>query len=219
MWTNISFLYSILILIKLTYFIFFPLLVIYFLYSNKNIPIDKIKKRFLQSCYFTGPTCLIIALSNYLKFQNIFESGYGRIINFSINNLIRDWADYIHSYDKGVVTFNPILILASYSIILQICKRNKTIIAVAIIALIWYFTMCFWVSIKGGYCWGNRLLVPIVPLLLLPMVFLKIDKVYMKILLFLTLIGSTIIQFVASFTKVHEIIEIKLNIQHLEILF
>ena len=75
--------------------------------------------------------------------------------------------------------------------------------------------MCFWVSIKGGYCWGNRLLVPIVPLLLLPMVFLKIDKVYMKILLFLTLIGSTIIQFAGSFTKVHEIIEIKLNIQQL----
>jgi hypothetical protein len=75
--------------------------------------------------------------------------------------------------------------------------------------------MCFWISWQGGYCWGNRLLVPIVPLLLLPMVFLKIDKVWKKILLFLTLTASTIIQLVGSFTKIHEIIEIKVRIKEL----
>jgi len=50
---------------------------------------------------------------------------------------------------------------------------------------------------------------------LLPMVFLKIDKVWMKILLFLTLVASTIIQFAATFTKIHEIIEIKISIHQL----
>ena len=76
------------------------------------------------------------------------------------------------------------------------------------------FHYVFWVSIKAVIVGAIDCLF-IVPLLLLPMVFLKIDKVYMKILLFLTLIGSTIIQFAGSFTKVHEIIEIKLNIQQL----
>jgi hypothetical protein len=215
MWAMISFLYSILILIKLTYFIFFPLLVIYFGFSNFDKPSIKIRNNFIQSCYFILPTCLMLTISNYLKFQNIFESGYGRIISFSVNHFIRDWTDYIHSYDSGVLTFNPILILAFYSLFLQVYKRNKPIIAIAMIAIIWYLVMCLWVSIKGGYCWGNRLLVPIVPLLFIPCAYLNLEKLRERFTFFTLLIISIFIQFSGVFTKVNEVNEIKLRLSEL----
>ena len=86
---------------------------------------------------------------------------------------------------------------------------------IGVIVMIWYLTMCFWVSLQGGFCWGNRLLVPIIPLIVLPLLFLDFQKASCKLLLFPTLIGSIIIQFAGSFTKVHEIILIKLEIQEL----
>jgi hypothetical protein len=94
-------------------------------------------------------------------------------------------------------------------------QYRKSLKTVGIIALVWYLTMCFWVSLQGGFCWGNRLLVPIIPLLFLPFVFLKFDSLLSKIFLSLSLLVSLIIQFTGSFTKIHEIILIKIEIHDL----
>lgn len=214
-WYRLSFLYSILVLLKLTYIIYLPCLIIYFTIDNLRNENKRIIRNFLQSCTFIVPICLFIACLNFFRFDNIFESGYGSSIKFSIDYLSRDWFGYLFSCERGVFSFNPILILSLTSLFYIPSRYKKPTIIILLTALIWYATMCFWISWQGGYCWGNRLLVPIVPLLLLPMVFLKIDKVWKKILLFLTLTASTIIQLVGSFTKIHEIIEIKVRIKEL----
>ena len=215
MWYKLSFFYSFLVLLKLTYFVFFPFLIIFFITENFRNRTSVILINSLKSCTYFVPTCIFIALLNFFRFNNIFESGYGSAIKFSTDYFIRDWFTYLFSYERGVLTFNPILILALTGLFFIPAKYKKPTMVIGITTFIWYATMCFWVSWQGGYCWGNRLLLPIVPLLLLPMVFLRIDKAWMKILLALTLVGSMIIQFAASFTKIHEIIEIKLNIQQL----
>ena len=212
-WSVLSFLYSCLVLLKLTYFIFLPLLLIYFVTENPNIKSKSFKKNFLKSCSFIVPSCLCIAIINLLRFDDIFESGYGNVINFSFEFFKRDWFGYLISFERGILSFNPILIISLVGVFYTPTKYKKSIMIIGLTALIWYATMCFWVSWQGGYCWGNRLLTPIVPLLLLPLVFLDFNTVLNKILLALTLIGSMIIQFAASFTKIHEIIEIKLSIQ------
>ena len=215
MWYRLSFYYSILVFLKLTYFVFFPFIIIFFITENIRNNNTKILRNFLKSASFFIPTCILIALLNFFRFNNIFESGYGSAIKFSTDYLVRDWFAYLFSYERGVLTFNPILILTLAGFFYIPAKYRRPMMIIGLTTFIWFITMCLWVSWQGGYCWGNRLLVPIVPLLLLPMVFLKIDKVWMKILLFLTLVASTIIQFAASFTKIHEIIEIKLRIQHI----
>lgn len=215
MWYRLSFYYSILVLLKLTYFVFFPFIIIFFITENIRNNNTKILRNFLKSASFFIPTCILIALLNFFRFNNIFESGYGSAIKFSTDYLVRDWFAYLFSYERGVLTFNPILILTLAGFFYIPAKYRRPMMIIGLTTFIWFITMCLWVSWQGGYCWGNRLLVPIVPLLLLPMVFLKIDKVWMKILLFLTLVASTIIQFAASFTKIHEIIEIKISIHQL----
>lgn len=213
-WFVLSFLYSCLVLLKLTYFIFLPFLLIYFVIENPNAKSKSFKKNFLKSCSFIVPSCLSIAIFNLLRFDDIFESGYGSVIKFSFEFFIRDWFGYLFSYERGILSFNPILIISLVGVFYTPTKYKKSIMIIGLTALIWYATMCFWVSWQGGYCWGNRLLTPIVPLLLIPLVFLNFNTVLSKIILALTLIGSMIIQFAASFTKIHEIIEIKLRIQH-----
>ena len=64
--------------------------------------------------------------------------------------------------------------------------------------------MCFWKSYLGGYCWGNRLLVPIIPFCFIPFAFLPFDKKLVRISVGLVILLSLIIQVSAVFTKIHE---------------
>ena len=215
MWLNLSFYYSCLVLIKLTYFIYLPFLFVYFFYENMRENGREIRNNLYKASVYFAPACSFIALINFLRFNSIFESGYGSVIKFSFDFFTRDWFGYLCSYERGILTFNPILVLSLTGLFFIPLKFKKSMKIIGFTALIWYFTMCFWVSWQGGYCWGNRLLTPIVPLLLLPIVFLSFNTLLSKILLALTLIGSMVIQFAASFTKIHEIIEIKLSIHQL----
>ena len=214
-WYKLSFLYSLIVLLKLTYIIYFPFLIIYFTIDNLGNENKRIIRNFLHSCTFIVPIFLFIAYLNFFRFDNVFESGYGSTIKFSFDFFVRDWFGYLFSFDRGLLTFNPILLISLVCFFFSPKIYRKPSIIMGFTIGIWYLTMCFWVSWQGGYCWGNRLLTPIVPLLLLPLVFLDFNTVLSKILLILTLIGSTIIQFAASFTKIHEIIEIKLKIHQL----
>lgn len=215
MWLYLSASYSCLLLIKLTYIIYLPFLLIYFYTEQRHRNTEEILKAFFQSCSFVIPTCLLIALFNFLRFNNVFESGYGSIIKFRYDFFLRDWFGYLFSFERGLLTFNPILLLSLMGIFFIPIPTRRISVIIGLTTLIWYITMCFWSSWQGGYCWGNRLLVPIVPLLMLPLTYLNFRRLESKILLILTLIGSSIIQFAASFTKIHEIIEIKLRIQHI----
>ena len=64
--------------------------------------------------------------------------------------------------------------------------------------------MCFWKSYLGGYCWGNRLLVPIIPFCFIPFAFLPFDKKLVKISVGIVILFSLVIQVSAVFTKIHE---------------
>ena len=64
--------------------------------------------------------------------------------------------------------------------------------------------MCFWKSIQGGWCWGNRLLVPILPILLIPFAFVKIRSIASKVILFFLTLISCGIQLASVCMKTHE---------------
>lgn len=213
MWYKLSFYYSFLIILKLTYFVLLPLLLIYFFTESLNQDRREILNNFFKSCSFFIPACIFIAFLNFTRFYSVFKTGYGDAIKFSTDFFIRDWLDYLLSFDRGIIPFNPILLFSLIGAFLVPIKYRRPLVIIELTAFVWYLTMCFWVSLQGGFCWGNRLLVPIIPLLLLPLVFIKFDRMLNKILFSMTLLLSMIIQFSGTFTKIHEIILIELRIQ------
>lgn len=215
MWYKLSLGYSCLILLKVTHVVFLPLLLIFFVTENLNQYKRQTFNNFLKSCSFFVPACIFIAFVNFTKYGSTLGNGYGNAIKFSTDFFLRDWLGYLLSFDRGIITFNPILIISFTGIFCVPNNYRRSFMFIGVTAFVWYLTMCFWVSWQGGFCWGNRLLVPIIPLLLLPLVFLKFGRIFSKILFSLTLLGSIIIQFAGSFTKVHEIILIKIKIQEL----
>ena len=214
-WLYLSFWFSLLFTIKLTYLIYLPLLFIYFIKENRKSKINRIAKSLFLSSTCVIPVCILIASLNYYRFNNIFESGYGDIIKFSFEFFKRDWFGYLISNERGILSFNPIFFVSVVGILFVPTGKRVMVLIVGVVILVWYLVMCFWVSWQGGYCWGNRLLVPIIPLLLLPLTFVPCKNFFTKMLLFLVLLVSIFVQFAASFTKIHEIIEIKLKIQEL----
>ena len=65
--------------------------------------------------------------------------------------------------------------------------------------------MCFWKSLQGGYCWGNRLLIPILPLLFLPLAFISFDRKLGQLALLIVVVFSCVIQISSVCTKTHEV--------------
>ena len=212
-WLHISFWYALLFTIKLTYLIYLPLLFIYFIIDNRKFKKKIIATNFFIASTYALPAFIIIASLNHYRFNNVFESGYGDTINFSFEFMKRDWFGYLISTERGIFSFNPLGFIAIAGIIFVPCEKKAEIYIIGIVVLVWYLTMCFWSSWQGGYCWGNRLLVPIIPFLLIPLTFIPFNNFLSKLLFAATFLVSVSIQIAASFTKIHEIIEIKLRIQ------
>ena len=100
---------------------------------------------------------------NWIRYGSIFESGYGSYqSDFSLMYLQRDWKDYLISIDRGIITYSPIILLGIISFKRFFLTNSKPFFLIASICLTLYLLTASWIGWKGGYCWGNRNLVPIV---------------------------------------------------------
>ena len=143
---------------------------------------------------------------NYIRFGSIFESGYGsQASSFSWGFFLRDWFDYLFSMQRGILPFNPILLISSLGWFFLPKENRKFFFLIGSIALSWFILMCFWKSFQGGYCWGNRLLIPILPLLVLPLAFVSLDRKLAKLALMIAAVFSSVIQISSVCTKTHEV--------------
>ena len=143
---------------------------------------------------------------NYMRFGSIFETGYGsQAASFSWDFFRRDWFDYLFSMQRGILPFNPILLIASLGWFFLPQENRKFLVLISSITLSWFILMCFWKSLRGGYCWGNRLLIPILPLLFLPLGFISFDRKLGQLALLIVVVFSCVIQISSVCTKTHEV--------------
>ena len=152
------------------YIIFIPIFLIYAVSVEINkFKLKNIHQILFDFCLFLIPVAIIIASANFIRYGDVFETGYGtQASSFSLNYFVRDWLEYLASSQRGIFPFNPILLLALPGWFF-LPKQNRMFFAlIAAIIISWYVLMCFWKSLQGGYCWGNRL-VPILPLILIPL--------------------------------------------------
>ena len=206
-WKHVSFWCALLVAMKLVYVILLPIFFAYAIWSEfEKMNLKVLIKTFFDFSIFLVPLAILLAFMNYFRFGSILETGYGsQAASFSWNFFRRDWFDYIFSMQRGILSFNPILLIASLGWFFLPQKNRKFFLLIGTIIIIWFILMCFWKSIQGGYCWGNRLLIPILPLLLLPLAFIPIRKKLSQLLLLLLIPISLLIQISAVCIKTHEV--------------
>jgi hypothetical protein len=205
-WKWVSLYCALLVAVKLVYVILLPL---FFLYAILQSPNSLNQKAFISRCLdfssFLLPMGIFLALLNFLRFENVFESGYGaEASSFSLQFLQRDWLDYLISFQRGIFPFNPILLFSILGCFFLPKEKIRFFLFIGSIIFLWYLLMCFWKSYLGGYCWGNRLLVPIIPFCFIPFAFVPFDKRLVRISVSMVILLSIVIQVSAVFTKIHE---------------
>jgi hypothetical protein len=205
-WKCVSLWCALLVAVKLVYVTLLPLFFVYALFQNSNSLSKKaLSSRCLDFSFFLLPMTILLALLNFLRFGNVFESGYGsEASSFSLQFLQRDWLDYLISFQRGIFPFNPILLFSILGCFFLPKEKIRFFLFIGSIVILWYLLMCFWKSYLGGYCWGNRLLVPIIPFCFIPLAFLPFDKKLVRISVGLVILLSLVIQVSAVFTKIHE---------------
>jgi len=205
-WKWVSLWCALLVAVKLVYVVLLPLFFIYSIFQNSNsLNKEVFITRFLDFSSFLLPIGIFLALLNFLRFGNIFESGYGaEASSFSLQFLQRDWLDYLISFQRGIFPFNPILLISILGCFFLPKEKIRFFLFIGSIVFLWYLLMCFWKSYLGGYCWGNRLLVPIIPFCFIPFAFLPFNKKLVRISVGMVILISLVIQVSAVFTKIHE---------------
>lgn len=204
-WRKISFWCALLVSIKIVFVLLLPIFAVFVWLEPRKGKETKTLSRFFDFCIFLIPVGLLLAAANYLRFGNPLETGYGSTASsFSWDFFRRDWFDYLFSTQRGIIPFNPILLFALPGwFLFPLEHRSFAKLCFGLLAM-WFLVMCFWKSYQGGWCWGNRLLVPILAIFFIPFAFVSIKSRTSKaILLFLTL-ASGGIQLVAACTKTHE---------------
>ena len=205
-WRKISLWCALLVAIKIVFVLLLPIFAAFaWLEARKDKEAKRTLSRLWDFCIFLIPVGLLLAAANYLRFGTPLETGYGsEASSFSWDFFQRDWFDYLFSTQRGIIPFNPILLFVLPGwFLFPVEHRSFGKLCFGLLAT-WFLVMCFWKSYQGGWCWGNRLLVPILPIFFIPFAFVSIKSRTSKtILLFLSL-ASGGIQLVAACTKTHE---------------
>lgn len=123
---------------------------------------DKGLKTF-WSGIFIVTSLLILLFYNWIRFNQIFNFGYGNE-NFE-SNIFIGIAGTLFSPGRSFFLYSPILCLAIPGF-WMFKKREKSLSAIiAMIILAYVATISSWHAWDGGWSWGGRLLTPIIPLL------------------------------------------------------
>ena len=202
-WFKVSFYLGLLILLKIAYLILLPPFIGLAIYEGWQT--QKTKVYLLQGASFLLPIGLLLMYANWARFGSVYQSGYGnQQFAFSLDYLKRDWFDYVFSIDRGILAYSPILLMTPLFIKRFLKKDKSLFLLIFFISISIYLLTASWIGWKGGFCWGNRNLVPIVPLLCISWAFIDWKNLMHKLTFLILLTLSTFIQLIGVSLKSHE---------------
>jgi hypothetical protein len=152
--------------------VYLPAFIIYFMVDTLNERTEfkaiahSIARKVAQFSAGILPFVGLLLWHNYLRFHNIWQTGYegqGFTTPLSVG-----LAGFLLSPGRSLFLFSPLVALGIIS--LWRLRENwpaitAFIITASIVALVFYG---MWWSWHGGWCWGPRFLVPLVPFLIVP---------------------------------------------------
>jgi hypothetical protein len=126
-------------------------------------------RRFLRYIGFCLPGIVIWALLNYVRFGSVLLTGYHTAFDqgFSVP-LFKGIAWNLVSPYRSLLLYGPPVLLGLLGLVSFGRRfRAELLLVVSIVAYV-FIVYSGWWAWHGGWCWGPRFLVPIIPLLLVP---------------------------------------------------
>lgn len=131
------------------------------LYEKKDL-----KKRMM---YFAGglaPFALMILLYNHFNYGSGLSPGYDR--QAFVSPFLSGVFGLLASSSRGLFIFSPSVLLFFFGMRGFKEKFPRLFILCILLIVGKIVILAKWFSWQGGWCWGPRLLLPIIPLLMLP---------------------------------------------------
>jgi hypothetical protein len=114
---------------------------------------------FLIPVVFSG----VIALWwNWARYGNIFDTGYVATETFS-GDLLTGLFGLTVGPARGFVWYNPVLLLAIPGALVFWRSHRRILFLSALLTALYFVVYALWYMWHGGYSWGPRFLVPVVP--------------------------------------------------------
>lgn len=158
-------------LVRIDNLIILPCVLLYFLLylKDQNLHLISLFKRLTIFAIPVFFSLILIFLYNFIRFGDIFRTGYGAMIKEDFNLPI--WYGIygmLFSSGKSIFLYNPILLFSLFSWKGFYKNRPKEAILFLLIFLTFLFSYSQWSSWEGGGVWGPRFLIPTIPFLLIP---------------------------------------------------
>ncbi|MFB3895515.1 MAG: ArnT family glycosyltransferase [bacterium] len=120
-------------------------------------------------------TILLFFWYNYYRFGNILVTGYEEDIYRSrafLNSFMIGIYGLLFSPGKGIFWYSPPILLSVFAYIFFWNQNRPLSLLCLVIILLHILIYSSWYAWEGGWCWGPRNLVPIIPILILPIGYL-----------------------------------------------
>ncbi|MBA2446738.1 MAG: hypothetical protein H0V51_01795 [Chloroflexi bacterium] len=150
----------------------------------------------LMVCLVLGPSLAALALHalfNLFRFGNPFNTGYlargsgggeaadagsaSRVLGVGfIRSPITGLYGLLFSIGRGIVWYAPPILAAAWAFQSFARERRQVAVAIGAACLSWLLVHGFWVGWHGGWGWGPRYLLPVLPLALVALAHCWIDR-------------------------------------------
>ncbi|TMC48569.1 MAG: hypothetical protein E6J14_10745 [Chloroflexi bacterium] len=148
-----------------------PILAAYLLVGNWRVARTALVRRALVFAVSAAPLLLILGWYNWIRFGSPFEAGYTYEPDYRGfgGSLFEGLSGLLLSPGRSIFLFSPILVAACFGV-RRLWQRDKAVTAASlgfvIANLLFYAYFHQW---SGALAWGPRLLAPMTPFLILPL--------------------------------------------------
>lgn len=209
-----SFLYGLLFLLKFINIIYLPIFIVFIYFKNNK---ENKLKHILLFLSFVVVFLLAFFFTNYIRFHNMLETGYGKEATlFYLRTIPKNSIRLLFSFNKGIFIYCPILlfaILGYLKFFKSYPKETMLFCGIIMLNLLFYASYIGW---HGDWSFGPRHLVSVVPFYLLPMFNIHKVKGFCKLAILVLIFISFAIQFSSILVSDQEYHTIRYNIVYKE---
>lgn len=136
---------------------------------------SEFRNKILKAIYFgisSFITGALYPLYNFIRFGNPLDTGYGEHVSYWTTPFLKGAYGLLFSNGRGLFIYAPLIILAIAGMT-RAFKKNRDVTLFGISSTLLFVAFyAKWYMWEGGWCWGPRYLIPLLPVILMPAIHL-----------------------------------------------